>query len=254
MTNPATLPPWANLPHVTTWLSIMQKKDHFSWHLLAGGKLTRPQLLVHYQQEQAAYVKDFPVLLGRVLGHGPPDDVRRALAANIYEEQTGGLSGADAHPALFVNMMAALGFDRAAFVAPEPLPTTAAYRAVLEHACADPEWFVGYAVMCIFVEGSAHERISLGLDPPTAPPLSDAEAVAVHPLVRHYGVAPQAMTLTRAHHAVEGGHRQDAWEAVVKHVTQPAQVQRATQALQTALASWLAFRDGVAAAMGVTRP
>ncbi len=35
------------------------------------------------------YVRDFPVLLARVLGQAPPDDVRRALAENAFEEQTG---------------------------------------------------------------------------------------------------------------------------------------------------------------------
>ena len=45
-------------------------------------------------------VDDFPVLLARVLGQGPPHTVRSALAENIYEEQTGKLSLGVPHPEL----------------------------------------------------------------------------------------------------------------------------------------------------------
>ena len=60
------------------------------------------------------YVRDFPVLLARALGVTPPlDDVRRALAENLYEEQTGGLSRTSSHPRLFLRMMEGLGFAAA---------------------------------------------------------------------------------------------------------------------------------------------
>src|SRR5579883_2153123 len=86
-------------------LSIMDRKHHWAYPALTRPGLTRPQLLVHFRHEYLVYVRDFPVLLARALGVTPPfEDVRHALAVNLYEEQTGGLSGTDAHPALFVKM------------------------------------------------------------------------------------------------------------------------------------------------------
>ncbi|MEW5849741.1 MAG: iron-containing redox enzyme family protein [Myxococcota bacterium] len=236
------------------WLDLMEQKDHFSWHDLAAGKLTRAQLLVHYQQEHGAYVRDFPVMLARVMGKGPPDDVRKALAENLYEEQTGGLSGVGPHPELFLQLMGGVGFKRKQILDAPLLPTTLAYRAFLDDATERQDWLVGYAVTCIFVEGSAKEGVALGLKKPTGKPPRDAEeAVAAHPLVKHYGVHPRHLKLTRAHFAVEGGHRMDAWRLAVRYARNAVEQRRVTEALQTALQLWHVYRDGVAAEMGLKR-
>lgn len=239
----------ATHPHVERWLSIMDRKDHPLWHRLAAGTLPRAALRTHFEQEYVAYVRDFPVLLARVLGQGPPADVAAALAANIYEEQVGGISGTQAHPQLFLRQMAALGWDPAAFESVAPLPATGAYRAVLDDATANADWRVGFAVMCVFVEGSSKERHAVGLtQTPLLPPDVDT-AIHNHPLVLHYGVAPEQMVLTRAHFMVEGGHRDDAWEAVTRHVLTTADADKVTRALERALVSWHGYRDGVAAAV-----
>jgi pyrroloquinoline-quinone synthase len=52
---------------------------------------------------------------------------------------------------------------------------------------------------------------------------------------------------------VEAGHRRAAWDMVLGHAdasTQPA----IAGAVEEALAAWLAYRDGVARAMGIARP
>ena len=71
-------------------LSIMDRKHHWAWPIIMGPGITKAQLKLHYQQEYLVYVRDFPVLLARVHGQNPPPDVRRMLAENIYEEDTGG--------------------------------------------------------------------------------------------------------------------------------------------------------------------
>ena len=73
-------------------LAIMDRKHHWAWPIIMGPGTTKAQLLLHYQQEFLVYVRDFPVFLARVHGQNPPADVRRMLAENIYEEDTGGLS------------------------------------------------------------------------------------------------------------------------------------------------------------------
>src|SRR5438128_2120010 len=94
----------------------MDRKHHWAYPLLTRPGLTRPQLLAHFRHEYLVYVRDFPVLLAGVMAGVPPlDDVRAALAENIYEEQTGGLSKTAPHPELFLRMMEGLGFARSDF-------------------------------------------------------------------------------------------------------------------------------------------
>ena len=93
-------------------LAIMDLKDHWAWTLFARGSLSKQQLKIHFQQEYGVYVRDFPVFLARIHGQNPPMDVRRMLAQNIFEEDTGQLSLGTAHPELFLKMMKGLGFKK----------------------------------------------------------------------------------------------------------------------------------------------
>lgn len=227
----------------------MDQKDHWAWPHLTRPGLTRAQLLEHFRHEYQVYVRDFPVLLARVLGQGPPADVRAALAENIFEEQTGKLSLGVAHPQLFLEMMGGLGFSEADLEAPDLVPEAVAYRRFLDEVSARPPWALGAAVLTIFVEGSRHERDELA-GRRTRPPA--AEVVAEHPLVRHYGCPPERMRLAAAHAAVEGGHRKDAWQMILGHVEGPL-AEQVAEVTERALGMWSAYRDGVARAMNLTR-
>ncbi|HVY48550.1 MAG TPA: iron-containing redox enzyme family protein, partial [Minicystis sp.] len=189
-------------------LAVMDRKDHWAWPRFTGPGLTKDQLAIHFRHEFHVYVRDFPVLLARVLGQGPPDDVRAALAENIFEEQTGKLSFGVSHPELFLEMIDGLGIgrERVAATAPPLEPEAIAYRALLDRASASAPWVVGAAVLAIFVEGSVHERAEVA-GTRALPPID--EVVARHPMVVHYGCPPERLRLARAHRAVEGGHRHD---------------------------------------------
>ena len=234
-------------------LGVMERKNHWAWPHLTRPGLTRVQLAMHFRHEFHTYVRDFPVLLARLLGQGPPDDVRIALARNLYEEQTGGLSLGVSHPELFLEMMSGLGIDRGTITSVSPAlePEALAYRDALDRVSAQGPWLVGAAVLTIFVEGSVHERAVLAGDRPE-PPIE--QAILEHPLVRHYGCDPAKMRLVRAHRAVEGGHRRDAWRMVLDQAPPwPGLQEEVVQALEDALALWLAYRDGVARAMNIER-
>ena len=73
-------------------LSVMDRKNHWAWPHFNEGRASRPQLLLHFQQEFEIYVRDFPVLLSRVHARCPHPEVRQDLAENLYEEETGKLS------------------------------------------------------------------------------------------------------------------------------------------------------------------
>jgi pyrroloquinoline quinone (PQQ) biosynthesis protein C len=231
-------------------LSIMDRKDHWAWPHLTRPGLSRAQLLAHFKHEYQVYVRDFPVLLARLLGQGPPDEVRRALAENIYEEQTGGLSIGVSHPALFLEMMEGIGIRKADLEAPPLEPEATRYRGLLERVSAQSPWQLGAAVLTIFVEGSKHERLELEGKREHLPV---EEAIAQHPLVRCYGCPKENMRLVRAHRAVEGGHRKDAWNMVLGHVSDAALAEQVVRAAEEAHRAWSDYRDGVARAMGLAR-
>ncbi len=235
-------------------LAIMDQKDHWAWQALTKPGLSREQLLAHFQHEYLVYVRDFPVLLARALGQTPPDaEVRRALADNLYEEQTGGLSGSAPHPELFLCMMQGLGFERSLFDdgACELHPAALSYRQMLWSASAEAPWQAACALLTVFVEGSKNERAELA---GTFVRPRGEVAVARHPMVLHYGCPPEAMRLTRAHGDVEGGHRRDAWRLVLGHTSDEGEVARAVVgACERALWAWHRYRDGVAERMRLRR-
>ena len=64
----------------------------------------------------------------------------------------------------------------------------------------------------------------------------------------------EAMELTRAHAAVEAGHREDAWTMVLDHTPEGSAVARSVvETCEQALRLWHAYRDGVAERMGLRR-
>ncbi len=230
-------------------LRVMDRKHHSAWPLFTQPGLSREALIVHFRHEYHTYVRDFPVLLARVLGQGPPASVRCALAENIFEEQTGKLSLGAPHPELFLEMMDGLGIPRADIEDSEPplVPEAIAYRALLDRRSMESPWIIGAAVLTIFVEGSVHERKELEGSRELLPV---EEAIAAHPMVRYYGCPPEKMRLARAHRAVESGHRKDAWSMVLDYASDDVS-DGIVSALEEALASWLRYRDGVVRAMGI---
>ena len=100
----------------------------------------------------------------------------------------------------------------------------------------------------IFLEGTAHERGEL--DP--AAPKRPEPPLEQHPLVVHYGLPLDALALTKAHRKVEGSHRAAAWRMVLDHVPE-AEHENVIAAMEATLAAWIAYRDAVATACGLSR-
>lgn len=233
-------------------LRIMDDKHHWAWEYFSSGRLGKTQLKIHFQQEYAVYVRDFPVFLSRILGTNPPFSVRHMLAENIYEEETGGLSVGKSHPELFLTMMEGLGFRRRDFEPVRLLPAARTYRAWLERMSSHRQWVIAAAALTIFVEGSVKDREEI-LASPGRRHAEDIEAViSLHPLVRYHGVSPNRMDLIRAHHMVEAGHRHDAYDMVVNY-TPPVLRQSVLTCVKKSLSLWRNYRDAVAKACGITK-
>jgi pyrroloquinoline-quinone synthase len=228
-------------------LGVMERKTHWAWPRFTGGEVPKERLHVHLEQEYAVYVRDFPVLVARAYVQCPLPAVRRELAENIYEEETGGLVAGRPHPELFLEYPRGLGFDLSRFEDVELLPGAAAYRAFLDDATQRRGWSVAAAVTTLFLEGTPHDRSVL--DPRAAPrpepPLSE------HPLVKHYGLDVEHLALTKAHRQVEGEHRAAAWKVMLDHVPASDHLE-VVAAMEEALACWHDYRDDVARAVGLS--
>jgi len=235
-------------------LRVMDRKNHWGWEFLSGPKLTRPQLLIHFQQEYEVYVRDFPILLARILGRMDAGStlLKREFAENLYEEQTGGISQkiskGRSHPELFLKMMKGLGYSEKSFRNIEFLPTTLAYRCFLDKVTFLDDWRIAAAIMTLFVEGSVHDRKRMSKSYRETASLK--QKLKNHAMIRYYGLKEKDADLIKVHHAVEGGHRKSAWETVLQTVP-PNLESTLVKRMEEALELWLLFRDGVCVEMGL---
>ena len=229
-------------------LAVMERKVHWAWPSFTSGRVAKSRLHVHLEQEWEVYVRDFPVMVGRAYVQCPIAAVRRELAENLYEEETGGLHAGRPHPELFLEYPRGLGFDLARFERVELLPAAARDRAALAAAATHRGWSVAAALVTLFVEGTPHER---SLFDPAAPPRPEPP-LERHPLVVHYGLPVESLALTKAHRGVEGEHRLAAWRMMLDHVPE-AERPRVIESMEEALARWLDYRDDVARAVGLER-
>lgn len=226
----------------------MERKDHWAWRLFTSGVPARERMHIHFEQEYAVYVRDFPVMVGWAYVQCPIAAVRRELIENAFEEETGQLVAGRPHPELFLEYPRGLGIDLARFESVELLPSSAAYRALLDDLTRRRGWEVAAAIATLFIEGTPYDRGELDASAPRRP----EPPLERHPLVVHYGLPVESLALTRAHRRVEGSHRQAAWSVVLDHVPE-ARRDDVVAAMERALAAWLTFRDGVAVACGLSR-
>ena len=230
-------------------LEVMEQKDHWAWPMFTSGKVPADRLHIHFEQEYATYVRDFPVLIGWAYVQCPIPAARAELAENLFEEETGGLVAGRPHPELFLEYPRGLGMQLSRFDRVELLPRAAAYRGLIDEMTRNRGWEVAAAVTTLFIEGTRFERGEVDDVAPRRPeaPLED------HPLVVHYGLPMECLALTKAHRKVEGSHRQAAWSVILDHVPEPARM-KVDAAMRETLRAWTAYRDEVALACGLTKP
>lgn len=229
-------------------LAVMEAKEHWAWGRFNDGTVAKDVLHVHFEQEYETYVRDFPVLIGHAYVQCPDVIARRELAENLYEEETGGLVAGKPHPELFLEYPRGLGFDLERFESVELLPGARTYRDVIDECTQKRGWEAAAAVTTLFIEGTKYERGEVDESAEKRPekPLEE------HPLVLHYGLPLDGLALTKAHRKVEGSHRQAAWKVILDCVPESARP-GVIQAMNDMLAAWLAYRDDVALACGLSK-
>lgn len=233
---------------------ILGRKEHWSTAHFNGSAVTKAQLNIHFRQEYAVYLRDFAVLLARIVGKNPPWQIRRHLATTIYEEETGRLSLGKPHQELFLQMMMGLGYKRAEFRDVELLSRSYAYREWLDGICDREDWIVSGAVLTIFVQGSVHdpEEVMKQKEPKSQADIEDI--VRKHPLVVYHGLSPEYLDLVRAHELIEPCNRSTVYNLIINEAVESDTKALILEKLETGLNVWLQYRDGIARACGLRKP
>lgn len=229
-------------------LTVMESRIHWAWPAFGDGTVPKTLLHHHFEQEYEVYVRDFPRLIGAAYVKCPVAAVRQELAENLYEEETGGISGAGPHPELFLRYPKGLGMDLTRFESIELFPAAKSYRTFLDSATRDDGWEVGAAITTLFLEGTPHERGELDEHAPKRP----VPPLEAHPLVVHYGLPLEDLALTKTHRSIEGTHRQAAWNIILNHVPEASR-DHVVARMNEALSHWLRYRDKVADACGLRK-
>lgn len=230
-------------------LQVMERKKHWAWPMFTSGKVQKEVLNIHFEQEFEVYVRDFPVMVGWAYVQCPNATVRQDLAENLYEEETGGTAAGRPHPELFMDYPKGLGMDLARFDNITLLPKAKSYRKILDDLTQNHGWEVATAVTTIFIEGTRYERGEVDSKAKKRP----APDLSQHPLVLHYGLPIESLSLTKAHREVEGSHRRAAWDIVLDFMDESKRKNVVT-GMERALKGWLDYRDDVASAVGLKQP
>ena len=230
---------------------ILRRKHHWATPHFNGNKITKQHLNIHYHQEYVVYIRDFAILLARILGKNPPWEVRRKLASMIYEEETGCLTVGRPHQELFLQMMIGLGFDRAGFRDVELLSNSRAYREWLDTMCQDEDWIVGATVLTVFVGGTEHDPEDVLYPQPKKTSTEIEDAIMKHPLVQHHGLSPSCMDYIRVPQMAEFGCRRGVYEMIFHHATESEIQERILFRVDEALRLWSRYQDGIARACGL---
>ncbi len=228
-------------------LAVMEQKTHWSNEAFATGGVQRDKMHIHFEQEYAVFVRDFPIMVGRAYVQCPIASVRRDLAENLYEEETGAIAAGKPHPVLFLEIPKGFGCDMRRFDRVALLEGSQKYRDILDRHTSGRGWEYAAAATTLFIEGTHYERGELDPKSPKRPmpPLEQ------HPLHVHYGLALEALELPRIHRTVEGGHREAAWRTVLEHVDESKRA-GVVATLQSCLEAWLVYKQDVARAVGLT--
>ena len=230
---------------------VLRRKQHWGTSHFTCQTTTKDHLHKLYHQEYVVYIRDFAVLLARIIGKNPPWEVRRRLATTIYEEETGGLSFHQPHQELFLQMMIGLGFDRSGFRDVKLLSSSRIYREWLDHLCEEENWILGATVLTIFVQGTLTDPEDVMNPKGPKDPTEIEDIITKHPLVQYQGLSPKHMDYIRVQQIVEPVNRRAVYDMVIHHAVEAEQQQYVLQQMEEALRQWTKYQDGIARSCGL---
>lgn len=211
---------------------------HPLWHAIAAGRVS-PEGLKLFAQQFFLQVREFPRGIAALHANCPFSDARAELAENLYEEETGKISGCGLpHPELFIRFGEAVGLRREDLTEADPLPGTAALVHWFELATKNRSFLEGSAAMTLAAEGQ----------------VPGAFANFARALEKHYGLPRDAVAFWDVHEEADKDHSDVGDHIVVKHATSEEWQEKTRRAVDESLAMWWQFFDGMEAAIEALPP
>ncbi len=198
-----------------------------------------------YAKQNYKILRAFPQALSTIHSRCPELEVRAMLAANIYEEDTGGLSRTAPHPVLFQRLCAAMGLPLEELEAAPATRETQSMLAWMAYVTQNRHWVVAAAAILVGMESN-----------PTHPNyVFNAELAKrgrENRFIAKFGLPDEAMTFYRAHDLVEGDHGDTGLEIVTRYATTEELQRECIWAVNTTIDIFIyQHMDGVARAAGL---
>jgi pyrroloquinoline-quinone synthase len=202
---------------------------HPLWHRIAQGGVDRAGLQC-FAVEFFLQVREFPRAVSGLHTRCSDLHQRIELAESLYEEETGRISGCNRpHPELFLLFGTATGLPREAFERAAPLPSTASLIHWFELSTRSLPYLEGAAAITLAAEGQV---------PGAFGPFARA-------LEKQYGMSREQVAFWDIHEIADRDHSGVGDHAVVRHAVS-AEAQRGVRAaVETSLAQWWQFFDGI---------
>jgi pyrroloquinoline-quinone synthase len=202
---------------------------HPLWHRIAEGGVDRAGLQC-FAVQFFLQVREFPRAVSGLHTRCPDPHERIELAESIYEEETGRISGCNLpHPELFLVFGTATGLSREAFERAAPLASTASLIHWFELSTRSLSYLEGAAAITLAAEGQV---------PGAFGPFARA-------LEKHYGLSREQVAFWDIHEIADREHAGVGDHAVVRHADSADAQRRVRAAVETSLAQWWQFFDGI---------
>ncbi len=206
---------------------------HPLWLRIADGGVSTDDLRL-FAAQFFLQVREFPRAVSALHASCPFPEERAELAENLYEEETGRISGCGlSHPELFLRFGSGLGLSREQLARGKPLASTAALI----------DWFELSTKQRSFIEGSAAMNLAAeGQVPGSFAPFARG-------LQKHYGLTDEEVAFWDVHETADREHSDVGKHIVLTFATSDEWQDRARRAVEHSLAMWWQFFDGIQAAI-----
>ena len=202
---------------------------HPLWLRISAGEVSRSNMRI-WAQQFFLQVREFPRAVSALHSNCMLPNERTKLAENLYEEETGRLSGCNAsHPELFMRFGAGLGLGRAEMIYAQAFPGTFKLIEWFHSAARDQSFFEGAAAINLAAEGQ----------------VPGAFAPFARELERHYGLTREQVAFWDIHDEADRDHSDVGEHIVARHATTDEWQEKIHRSLSHSLDMWWQFFDDI---------
>jgi len=207
-----------------------------SFNRVDPGELTKEGGKVFVSQF-SHFTRNFPRWLAAVAANCTAPDVRKFLAANLYEEEIGS-SGQGSHYDLLLRQGEAMGLTREEIEKTAPFPTTTLAISALENICRNPSWLEGLAA-------------TTGLECINHPAVRARAGVVIINDVRawkHLGLSEMQLKSRTIHMEEDEKHVENGLKILAAHASTEEAQEKVVNSARAALLAFRLLMEGIGAA------